>query len=90
MLPFLETKLSEDILIREFDQKDSEEFAWHQDREPREIELVSGTGWKIQLDNSIPVSLEIGMKITIPAKYWHRLIKGEGKCKIKIKKLYMY
>ena len=58
------------------------ELVWHRDEFDREIELVSGMGWKFQFDNELP--FEIREKFMIPAGQWHRLIKGEGDLVIKI------
>ena len=60
MLPFQETKLSENTFIREFKQNtDSGEFMWHRDREDRIIESLSETDWMIQMDNELPKKIDI-------------------------------
>lgn len=58
------------------------ELTWHRDEFDREVELVSGRGWKFQFDDSLP--FEIRDRIRIPAGAWHRVIKGEGDLVIKI------
>ena len=86
ILPFQETKLSDNTFIREFKQDtDSGELMWHRDREDRIIESIGETDWLIQIDNELPK--EINEKIFIPMGVYHRLIKGTGDLKIKLQKL---
>lgn len=82
-MPFQETKIDDNIFIREFSQNtDSEEFVWHRDREDRVIESIGDTDWSIQLDDQLPMKIE--GKISIPMGVYHRLIKGTGDLKIKL------
>jgi hypothetical protein len=86
MMPFQETKISDNVFIREFNQNtDSEEFVWHRDRESRVIESIGDTDWCIQLDNQLPIKIE--GEVFIPMGVYHRLIKGTGDLKIKLIKL---
>ena len=86
MLPFKETKISDNTFIREFSQDtDSGEMTWHRDRESRIIESIDDTDWMIQLDNQLPKKIE--GEILIPMGVYHRLIKGTGDLKIKLIKL---
>jgi hypothetical protein len=86
ILPFQETKLIDNEFIRVFGQyTDSGEFVWHRDREDRIIESISQTDWLIQLDDELPKKIE--GKVFIPMGVYHRLIKGNGDLKIKLKKL---
>ena len=86
MLPFQETKLSDNTFIREFKQNtDSGEFMWHRDRESRIIEPINETDWLIQLDDELPKKIE--GKVFIPMGVYHRLIKGTGDLKINLTKL---
>jgi hypothetical protein len=86
MLPFQETKLSDNEFIRVFSQDtDSGEFMWHRDREGRIIESIETTDWKIQIDNELPKVIE--GKLFIPMGVYHRLIKGTNDLKIKLVKL---
>ena len=87
MLPFKETKISDNTFIREFNQEtDSGEFMWHRDYENRIIESINDTDWMIQIDNELPKI--ISGEITIPKGVFHRLIKGSGDLKIKLQKLF--
>ena len=64
------------MIIRRFDEEvDSEELVWHRDKHTREVTVVEGTDWKLQLDNQIPVTLERGRLYKIPKMEYHRLIK---------------
>jgi hypothetical protein len=86
MLPFQETKLSDNEFIREFKQDtDSGEFMWHRDRESRIIEPINETDWLIQLDDELPKKIE--GKVFIPMGVYHRLIKGTGDLKVNLTKL---
>jgi hypothetical protein len=86
MLPFQETKLSDNEFIREFKQDtDSGEFMWHRDHEDRIVESIGETDWLIQIDNELPK--EIKDKVLIQMGVYHRLIKGTGDLKIKLQKL---
>ena len=86
MLPFQETKLSDNTFIRVFRQDtDSGEYIWHRDRESRIIESIGDTDWLIQIDNELPKVID---KVLIPMGVYHRVIKGTGDLKIKLKKLY--
>jgi hypothetical protein len=83
ILPFQETKLGNNVFIREFKQDtDSGEFMWHRDREDRIIESIGKTDWLIQIDNELPK--EINEKVFIPMGAYHRLIKGTNDLKIKL------
>jgi hypothetical protein len=87
MLPFVETKISENIYIREFKQEtDSVEFVWHRDREDRIVESLCQNNWFIQIDNELPKPIE--GKIYIPKGIYHRLIKGTGDIKLKVEKIF--
>jgi hypothetical protein len=86
VLPYKETKISDNTFIREFKQDtDSGEFMWHRDRENRIIESINKTDWMIQIDNELPKLIE--GKVFIPMGVYHRLIKGSGDLKIKMKKI---
>lgn len=83
MLPFQETKLSDNEFIRVFSQDtDSGEFTWHRDREDRIVKSIGETDWLVQIDNELPKSLND--EIFIPMGVYHRVIKGTGDLKIKL------
>ena len=83
MLPFEETKLDKNQVIRIFrHDTDDEEFKWHRDAEDRLVEILEPTDWQLQFDNKLPQKLEDS--VTIPKGIYHRVIKGTGDLKVKI------
>lgn len=63
---------------------DSDELIWHRDKRNRQITIISGTGWKLQLDDKLPVELIQGKLYDIPKEVYHRVIKGTDDLIIKI------
>ena len=57
---------------------------WHSDREDRMIEVLEGKGWKVQLDNRLPLVLTKGDRIFINEGDVHRIHKGTTDLRIKI------
>jgi mannose-6-phosphate isomerase-like protein (cupin superfamily) len=83
-LPFVE-KIEEGFKYRTFKSNtDSQELKWHFDKKDRKVTILEGNGWKLQLDNKIPITLKEGDVVFIPKGEYHRVIKGEGDLKIKI------
>jgi len=78
--------LKSGYIIREFDVNiPTDELVWHRDRSDRIVEVISGRGWKFQMDNHLPIELKEGMKLEIPKETFHRIGKGSTKLVIKIK-----
>ena len=67
-----------------FKDVDPMELVWHQDAEDREIEVLEGKGWELQMDNELPLELVKGDHIFIRENQIHRVLKGETDLKIKI------
>ena len=87
MFPFTQKNISDRIVIREFKEDVSQdELVWHQDREDRQVKVIKSNGWKLQLDNCLPIVLKEGHIYKIPAYLFHRVIKGDGSLLIKIYK----
>ena len=85
MKPYQDLEITEKSNIRIFESNvDSGELHWHRDREDREIEVIEGNGWMLQLDDELPVKMKIGNKYFIPEGVYHRTIKGDGSLKIRI------
>ena len=83
--PFKQKK-SNGLLIREFNKDvDSDELVWHRDRDDRYVTVNRGRGWKLQLENQLPVSLSPGKTYFIPAKTYHRVLKGQSNLVVTIK-----
>ena len=73
-------------LIREFSKGTrSSELVWHRDRYDRDVKVVTGRGWQLQLENSLPQALTPGVTYHIPARTYHRVIKGKTKLVVEIK-----
>ncbi len=86
MNPYTETQLDDHTVLRVFSEETpEEEFIWHQDKEDRVIEATHPTDWKFQFDNKLPQS--IMEKIKIPKDTFHRIIKGNENCEIRITKI---
>ena len=87
MKPYEEVALTENLVIRKFSRNtNSNELVWHRDRENRIVEVISGNGWYFQSDDQLPVLLEKGTRIIVPAGEYHRVIKGQDDLVIKILK----
>jgi hypothetical protein len=76
-VPYTQKTASDNSFIRYF-SKDVEtiELIWHRDKKDRRVKILEGTGWKIQLDNSLPQELIRGNQISIPKMVFHRLWRG--------------
>ena len=82
--PYSELK-ENGYIIREFSQNTSSfEFVWHRDKEDRIVEAIGKTDWKFQLDNEVPKEIN---RIFIPKETYHRLVKGTGNLKVRIKEV---
>ena len=55
-----------------------EELIWHKDRQNRTIQILRGSNWKLQLEDKLPLDLQVGKEYYIPKLTYHRVIKGEG------------
>lgn len=62
-----------------------EELVWHRDREDRVIDPIEPTNWMIQYDNELPK--KITRLLFIPKNVYHRVVKGTGDLKIRVKKI---
>ena len=83
--PYTDRLLNNNTRIRRFDNNvNSEELVWHQDDRTRRIVVLEGLGWKLQLDNQLPVDLLPDTSYTIPKELHHRLHKGAGELVIEI------
>ena len=84
--PYVNLETTDKHIIREFnDETDIVEFMWHRDNEDRLVEALHDTDWQVQIDNELPISLN--KSIFIPKHQYHRVIKGNGKLRVKINKL---
>jgi len=92
MLPFkellLEDKSDYALVQRTFNgDLDEEELVWHRDKEDRDVMLVEGKDWYIQLDNELPRLLSKDISYNIPKSTWHRIInKNRSNLVINVRK----
>ena len=54
--------------------------------DPNKIREIESSGWKLQMDNELPVLLDEGTTYNIPAYEFHRVIKGSGTLKVLVEK----
>ena len=86
--PFKEKIISENRTVRLFESNTaSSELVWHRDREDRKITIHESNGWKIQYDNQLPIEMKKGDTFEIKAYEYHRVIKGEGRLVVEIKRI---
>ena len=83
MLPFKEKFIEENenfILVQRnfMSMISEEELNWHKDKEEREVFLVEGDGWYLQMENEIPILMQKGSIFKIPKETWHRIINKNG------------
>jgi len=84
--PFTEEVYSKDTILRHFDPTASDHsFKWHAEDKDHWLESLNENDWSFQFDNELPVSLEPGKIIQIPAGIIHKLIKGNSPLSISIK-----
>ena len=83
MLPFREKIIEETenyILV----QRDfmstliEEELNWHMDEEDRDVFVVEGDGWYLQIENELPRLMQKESIFKIPKETWHRIINKNG------------
>ena len=83
--PYQDIQTIDNYIIREFNQDiDPIELMWHRDLKDRKVTVLEGKDWYFQKDNELPLELKEGVHIFIPAKQWHRVIRGNTTLKIKI------
>lgn len=56
----------------------SEELKWHYDLKDRQVQVVRGEGWMLQIDNELPQMLTPLKEYFIPKGVYHRVLKGDG------------
>jgi quercetin dioxygenase-like cupin family protein len=82
--PYEENKTG-NFILREFKNEVAQhDLVWHQDKKDRAVTVINGTGWKLQIDSGLPFPLKEGKTYNIPAKTWHRILRGTSTLKILI------
>ena len=83
--PYTDRYTDDCTRIRRFNSNiSSDELVWHQDTKTRRITVLEGIGWKLQLDNQLPVEMLPDTSYTIPQELHHRLLKGAGELIVEI------
>lgn len=85
MKEYTDKILKEGLRLRRFQEDNITESTWHRDETSRLVEVIKGKGWKIQVDNRLPVLMREGDVYRIPARMWHRVIPASGDLTILIK-----
>jgi len=84
--PYTNLEETSEYIVRQFSEDvDPRELLWHRDRESRKVVPVGETDWQVQLEDQLPVLLNVPM--FIKKLQWHRLLKGTGTLRVKIYKL---
>lgn len=84
-LPFDED-IKEGYRERTFSETlDESDLKWHWDEQDRLVSPTHKTDWMFQFDNELPIKLKEGEEIFIDAGRYHRVIKGSGDLKVKVK-----
>ena len=50
-----------------------EHFVWHRDKYDREINIISGENWFLQIQHELPKRMNAGQCMFIRKKVWHRV-----------------
>ena len=83
MLPFREKIIEETetyvLVQRNFmSTLIEEELNWHMDEEERDVFVVEGDGWYLQIENEVPQLMQKESIFKIPKETWHRIINKNG------------
>ena len=82
--PYEQIDHSGDEFQRIFNKRFSESLEWHVDKRYRIIYVDNGYGWKFQVDDENPFTIEEGDYIEIYPEVYHRILAPEG-CSDEIK-----
>jgi hypothetical protein len=78
MKVYKDTEVSGKMFYRLFDENiDENKLIWHRDHEDRKVHVICGSGWKLQMDDELPIDLIPGCDYIIPKMTFHRIFKGE-------------
>ena len=82
--PYTQT-VEDGKITREFSSAvESDDLEWHQDERDRQVRVLEGNGWLLQFDAALPSELVDGRTYYVPAKTWHRVIRGGGRLVVEI------
>jgi|SRR6056300_1013844 len=66
------------LVQRSFCEDSYDNLEWHRDKEDREVMLVEGDGWYLQMENELPKLMQKESLFKIPKEIWHRIINKNG------------
>lgn len=83
MLPFNEKVIEENknytLVQRNFmSTLNNKDLNWHMDKEDREVFVIEGDGWYLQIENELPQLMQKKSIFKIPKETWHRIINKNG------------
>ena len=85
-MPFEDIISNDNSIYRIFSSNtESADLVWHRDKFDRWVTILEANGWQLQIDNQLPIVMEIAKTYFIPGKTFHRIIKGTGMLSIQIK-----
>lgn len=82
--PYTDEQCCGFILRTFYEGISSSELIWHRDAKDRSVTVLLGSGWKLQMDNELPVDLIPRRSYNIPKETFHRIIKGSSSLLLKI------
>jgi len=77
MKPYSEIKIKNNVRRIFSSDVQSTELTWHRDREDRIVIPVNENDWYLQMDNELPMKLNLNEEYFIPKNTYHRVIKGK-------------
>ena len=84
--PYNDTSVNTKTFYRTFSYNvDPSKLVWHRDHNNRIIKVIEGCLWHLQMDNELPLLLEINKQYHIPKNVYHRIIKGYGNLIIEVR-----
>jgi len=85
MNPYTEKRVTPNKVIRTFSSNVSnDELLWHRDQQRRRVRVITSDNWQFQYEDELPISMEPGTVLEIPAMEYHRIIKGNGDLVVEI------
>ena len=85
---YRDIKIGSNKILRHFTNFKQKDFIWHKDKEDGINTIESGNECKLQFENELPFILQKDIEYFIPKETYHRIIMGNGKLIIKIRKIF--
>ena len=63
------------------------ELVWHRDKSNRKLHVLNSNGWKLQMEDQLPVELVTGRDYYIHKMTYHRVIKGNNDLVVRIENI---